>query len=167
MTVETYNPALCCNCGCTEYTVVVPGPNVPIWRCLRCGLMRQGAGKSTPKSIVSFSGGAERLSRQREEKERLQLRDFLKIMPQLESYLHGKGRLLEIGCAMGKLLFEIQKRGWEVMGIEPEQWTCERARKDYGLTVINLPFQDAEIQESSFDAVLMLHVIKHLPDPAS
>jgi 2-polyprenyl-3-methyl-5-hydroxy-6-metoxy-1,4-benzoquinol methylase len=86
-------------------------------------------------------------------------------MPQLEKFLPEKGRLLEIGCAMGTLLNEIRRRGWEVVGVEPEAWTCQIARNKYKLDVINSTFQEADLQESSFDVVLLLHVIEHLPNP--
>jgi 2-polyprenyl-3-methyl-5-hydroxy-6-metoxy-1,4-benzoquinol methylase len=163
---DSYNPAICCFCGSDEYSLVAAGPIVPLIACSKCGLMRQGFVPKTEKhSFMSYAGGEERFYKQRKDKEDAQLVDFLKIMPRLEKFLLDKGRLLEIGCAMGTLLFEIRELGWEVVGIEPEEWTCEIARNRYGLNVINATFQEAEIEEASFDVVLMLHVIEHLPDP--
>lgn len=164
--VNSYNPAMCCFCGSDQYLMVAAGPTVPVIACAECGLMRQGFSLGTNRRpFVSYTGGEERFYRQRQDKEAAQLADFLKIVPQLETLLHGKGRLLEIGCAMGSLLHEIRKLGWEVTGVEPEERTCDIARNKYGLNVINSTFEQAEIKEGSFDTVLLLHVIEHLPDP--
>jgi 2-polyprenyl-3-methyl-5-hydroxy-6-metoxy-1,4-benzoquinol methylase len=164
---DQYNPGICCYCGSDKFSIVVTGPVVPVIACAECGLMRQGFSSTAGTwSIVSYAGGKERFYRQREDKEVLQVKDYLKMLPQLEKLVPQKGHLLEIGCAMGTLLNEIRKRGWNVTGIEPEEWTCELARKNYGLRVINSTFQEAGIEDSYFDAVLMLHVIEHLPNPA-
>lgn len=163
---DQYNPAICCNCGSKRSTEVASGPVIPLVVCTECGLMRQGfsSGRQT-RPFVSYAGGKERFFQQRKDKEAAQVVDFLKIMPQLEKFLPEKGRLLEIGCAMGTLLNEIRRLGWKVVGVEPEEWTCELARNKYNLDVINSTFQEADLQESSFDVVLLLHVIEHLPNP--
>lgn len=161
-----YNAAICCNCGSDKHSMVAAGPTIPVIACTECGLMRQGFSSGVDRRpFVSYAGGEERFFQQRKDKEAAQVLDFMKIMPQLEKFMHEKGRLLEIGCAMGTLLNEIRRLGWEVSGVEPEEWTCEIARNKYGLNVINSTFQEAEIKEGSFDVVLMLHVIEHLPDP--
>jgi 2-polyprenyl-3-methyl-5-hydroxy-6-metoxy-1,4-benzoquinol methylase len=114
---------------------------------------------------MAFAGTKERFYQQRRDKEVLQVIDYLRAVRQLERFMPNPGRLLEIGCAMGTLLNEIRKRRWSVTGIEPESWTCELARTRYGLEVLNTTFQGAEIEDGSFDAVFLLHVIEHLPDP--
>lgn len=163
---EQYNPAICCNCGSERSSEVASGPVISLVVCAECGLMRQGFSSGTQtRPFVSYAGGKERFFQQRKDKEAAQVIDFLKIMPQLEKFLPEKGRLLEIGCAMGTLLNEIRKLGWKVVGIEPEAWTYKLARNKYKLDVINSTFQEAELEESSFDVVLLLHVIEHLPNP--
>ena len=166
---DHYDPAVCCFCGSDEYWLVAAGPTVPVIACRKCGLMRQGFLSGTEEqqsaSFAAYAGGEQRFYQQRQDKEAAQVADFLKIIPQLQKLLPEKGRLLEIGCAMGTLLNEIRKLGWEVSGVEPEEWTCEIARNKYGLNVISSTFQEAEIEEASFDVVLLLHVIEHLSDP--
>ncbi|MHC4461919.1 MAG: class I SAM-dependent methyltransferase [Planctomycetota bacterium] len=162
-----YNPAICCHCASEKYFLVVSGPIIPVIACAECGLMRQGFSSGTQTwSITSYAGGKDRFFQQRKDKEAVQTGDYLKIILQLEKFMAKKGHLLEIGCAMGTLLNEIRKCGWEVTGVEPEEWTCELARNKYGLNVINTTFQEADLEESSFDVVLLLHVVEHLPNPA-
>ena len=164
---ELYDPVKCCNCSSQKYSLIASGPIVPVIVCNECGLMRQGfSSDSQIRSFAYYAGGEKCFQQQRKDKETAQIRDFLKIMPQLEKFLPQKGKLLAIGCAMGTLLNEIRKLGWDVTGIEPETWTCDIARSKYGLNVINLTFQEANLDESSFDVVIMLHVIEHLPNPA-
>jgi len=162
-----YDPAICCYCGSDKYCLVVAGPAVPVIACAECGLMRQGFSQGAQGYLfVSYAGGQDRFFQQRKDKEAVQVVDFLKITLRLEELMPNKGRLLEIGCAMGTTLNEFRKLGWQVTGVEPEEWTCEIARSKYGLDVINSRFQEARLEESSFDVVLLLHVIEHLSDPA-
>jgi 2-polyprenyl-3-methyl-5-hydroxy-6-metoxy-1,4-benzoquinol methylase len=168
MVEAVYNPEMCCYCGSDTYSTVVSGPIVPIIKCAGCGLMRQGRISESARnsaSFVDYAGGEERFRRQRVEKEAAHTVDFLKISDRLEEYLPHKGRFLEIGCAMGTTLNGFRQKGWQVLGIEPEQWTCDQAKSKYGLDVICAPFEDAGLQRESFDVVLLLHVIEHLNDP--
>lgn len=163
-----YDPAACSYCGCRDYSSVVSGPTVPIIRCTKCGLMRQGWVSGNIKSsliFIDYAGGVDRFRRQKAEKETAQKGDFLRISDRLEQLLPKKGRLLEIGCAMGTTLNAFREKGWEVQGVEPEKHSAEIARSEYDLNVISVPFQEAGLPKDSFDAVLLLHVIEHVCDP--
>lgn len=131
--------------------------------------MRQGwvseAMKHSP-IFLEYAGGVERHLRQRAEKEEAQKNDFLKISDRLQEFLPSKGRLLEIGCAMGTTLNGFREKGWDVMGIEPDPWTSEIAKRKYGLNVTSAPFEEAGLAKGAFDAILLLHVIEHLSDPS-
>jgi 2-polyprenyl-3-methyl-5-hydroxy-6-metoxy-1,4-benzoquinol methylase len=164
----SYDPSFCSYCGSRAYATVVSGPTVPILECTGCGLMRQGwVSEEIKKSpiFIDYAGGMDRFKRQKAEKEAAHKGDFLRIADRLEEFLPNKGKLLEIGCAMGTTLVGFRDKGWQVMGVEPEKWTSEIARSRHGLEVINAPFQEAGLAKESFDAIILLHVIEHVCDP--
>src|SRR5207249_5228459 len=77
------------------------------------------------------------------------------------------GRLLEIGCFRGVFADRIRAAGWDVTGLEPEISGLRHAREKYGLKVVHGILPHPELEPNSFDAVVMLHVIEHMPDPAA
>jgi 2-polyprenyl-3-methyl-5-hydroxy-6-metoxy-1,4-benzoquinol methylase len=164
----SYNPTACSYCGSHAYSIVVSGPTVPIFACTNCGLMRQGwVSESVRNSPIftEYAGGVERFTRQRAEKEAAHKGDFLTISDRLDEFLPKKGRVLEIGCAMGTTLNGFREKGWQVLGVEPEKWTSDIAKMRHGLEVICAPFQEAGLPKESFDAILLLHVIEHVSNP--
>jgi SAM-dependent methyltransferase len=75
------------------------------------------------------------------------------------------GRLVEVGCATGGRLCLLQSLGWEVRGVEINERACQVARTRYGLDVFCGELWEAGLPDASVDAVVMSHVIEHLPDP--
>lgn len=75
-----------------------------------------------------------------------------------------EGKILEIGCGNGDRLALLKKLGWQTLGIEPDAKSTEIARAR-GLEIINQPFKVGLVPENSIDAILLCHVIEHLPDP--
>ena len=53
--------------------------------------------------------------------------------------------------------------GWDVQGIEPDPGAAPVAAAR-GIPVVTEPFEDAELDPASFDAVTMNHVIEHFHD---
>jgi len=165
--IDSYNPKICIQCGAEDYDVIASGPIVPVVSCSNCGLMRQGpdnCGKSA-FSLQSCAGGSERYTQQRIEKESTQLADYIKILPKLNKLRPDKGKLLEIGCSTGLLLNELRKVGWNVSGVEPDEWAFNLAKTNFKLDVTNSYFQDAGYKAEFFDVIVMLHVIEHIPNP--
>lgn len=73
------------------------------------------------------------------------------------------GTILEIGCGQGMLLAELQRRGFNVVGIEPSVSAAEEARRR-GLDVVTGYFPDVSVA-GPIDAVVLCHVLEHLPSP--
>ena len=84
-------------------------------------------------------------------------------------YLSGvhPGKLLEVGCGDGSRLARIRELGWEVVGQDVDGKAMERARANYGLTVFLGDLQNLSFEQDLFDAVIMNHVIEHVPDPVA
>lgn len=75
------------------------------------------------------------------------------------------GRLLEVGCGNGMRLAQFRARGWEVEGQEVDLRATDIARSRYGLHVDVGKVEDLPIDDATFDAVIMNHVIEHVNDP--
>lgn len=74
-------------------------------------------------------------------------------------------RVLDLGCGTGEFLKLAKDKGCEVIGIEPGQTYAEFARSEYGIDVINAPWQQADLPLGAFDVVTCQQVVEHLRDP--
>jgi 2-polyprenyl-3-methyl-5-hydroxy-6-metoxy-1,4-benzoquinol methylase len=75
------------------------------------------------------------------------------------------GRLLDYGCGGGRFLAGMHERGWEVKGYEPDVVAAQTAREVHGLDVVDGVFAPESLGEKTYDAVTLIHVIEHVPDP--
>lgn len=76
-----------------------------------------------------------------------------------------KGRLLDIGCAMGFIMDEAHQRGWQVEGLDVSGYAVEYVKTRFGHSAYHGSILDLDLPESSYDAVTMYDVIEHVPDP--
>ena len=76
-------------------------------------------------------------------------------------------RLLDVGCGNGEFLAQMRDLGWDVTGVEPDPKAAQVGRETYGLTIYSGVLENINFLPESFDAVTMVHVIEHLPDPIS
>lgn len=75
------------------------------------------------------------------------------------------GRILDIGCGAGEFLCSFAKRGWQAVGVEPGREYAEKA-SGRGIEVIEESLTDDLVKRlGTFDAVLLIHVLEHVPYP--
>lgn len=92
---------------------------------------------------------------------------YRRAVDELWPLLAPPARVLDLGCATGDLLQTVRERGNpNVLGIEPSPHAAAVAHDRYGLDVRTGQLADAAIPGASLDAVLMSHVIEHLPSPS-
>ena len=76
------------------------------------------------------------------------------------------GRLLEVGCGNGRQLERLAHAGWKVEGLDFDERAAQTARR-LGLEVKVGDLASARYPDASFDAVILSHVIEHVPDPVA
>ena len=90
---------------------------------------------------------------------------FARYLQLLERYAT-KGRILDVGCAMGSLLEVARARGWEARGVEVSEYSGGQARGLLGEDAIHIgALDDVPFALTQFQAVTMTDVLEHLPDP--
>lgn len=144
-----------------------------IVKCRQCGLMYASPRAKLPDQDEikdydpEFTKRARETSRDRYEKEELQVRDYRDTRAFLNKAYPDRGRLIEIGCGMGFLLAQFRKDGWQVEGIEPNKGFCQFIEEYHGINARPTILEEAKLADASVDVVIMLHVIEHVPDPLS
>lgn len=87
------------------------------------------------------------------------------VLGQIERLVGPRRRLLEVGCAFGHFLERARARGYDVHGVEVSPAVEQAARS--GLTVFRMPLEQIPVADGSYDAIVLLDVIEHLPDPVA
>jgi 2-polyprenyl-3-methyl-5-hydroxy-6-metoxy-1,4-benzoquinol methylase len=76
------------------------------------------------------------------------------------------GRLLDVGCANGDFLHEMQDfPGWKLHGVEISTYASEMARVGYALDVFNGSLEEARYPDETFDVITLWEVLEHLENP--
>jgi len=143
----------------TQEIVIIPERIV---KCLKCGLIY-----ANPRMTESFvSGKYKNMIDEDYIKEEVGRRKTARrILRRIQKYTKGKGSLLEIGCAVGFLLDEAQKDGWQVQGVDVSQWAVDYAKEKFGLNVLLGNLKEVGLPQGHFDAIILSDTIEHINFP--
>lgn len=76
------------------------------------------------------------------------------------------GRVLDVGCGVGRIPALMRDRGLDAVGLEPYGHARDLALERYGdLEIVCEVLQEAALPEASFDAVTFFDVLEHVHDP--
>ena len=165
-----------CNSDSTERVMSIDGYNIV--KCKECGLVyvnprlkeknlhaiyKKGYFKNSAFNVVksTFYGYGKYL--EEEEYIKATFNERLKIINKYSK----KGRLLDIGCALGFFLEIARDDGWDVQGLEIIDYAYKYAINKLNLPVMNKTLEEAKFKSNSFDVVTLFDVIEHLPNPNS
>lgn len=164
--------ACCNNCTTSGFRILYPAGRAQkhqIVQCVQCGLMY--AFPLEQDNLIGYSVATSASSTLNESSPEVQralnkLPDFETIEESLTGLLPSKGYVVEVGAYSGVLLKLFNARGWKTMGIEPDGRAVEFACREYKLDVRNGTLLSLPLDPATADAVVMLHVIEHLDNPA-
>lgn len=74
-------------------------------------------------------------------------------------------RILDIGCATGRLLSYFKQAGWETAGAELCRESAEYGNKIYNVNIRPAPLETAGFPDHHFSVVHASHLIEHVDDP--
>lgn len=167
--------SIACNlCGADDYRIRFEAgraQSARIVECRSCGLLYSNPRTHPPDYVRLRQADPDAVEPvvyrlDRATKERLQVRDYAGTRARLAARFPQRGRLLEVGAGYGYLLDAMRRDGWRVEGLDPCVAFNRFARKMLDLEVLPHILPEADFPEASFDVVLMMHVIEHVPDPA-
>ena len=77
----------------------------------------------------------------------------------------GDSRILDVGCASGRLLANLRERGFaNVMGLDPSPACAAAAKRLYGIEVRAMTLDALARTGERFDVVILVGVLEHLRD---
>ncbi len=86
------------------------------------------------------------------------LRTFLR-------YVMPPGKVIELGGAHGGFTAMLGWAGFDAQGLELSPWVVEFACRTFGVPMLQGPIEDQAIAPGSIDAIALMDVLEHLPDP--
>jgi SAM-dependent methyltransferase len=75
-------------------------------------------------------------------------------------------RVLELGCASGAFVGLLTAAGYEATGLDLSPAVTAFARETFEVETVTGPLEDQPGEPGRFDAIVLMDVIEHLPDPA-
>lgn len=83
----------------------------------------------------------------------------------LGGYWKPQGKLLDIGCGVGKFDGQLKALGWQVVGIDFSLRACSNARSQFQIMTLCADGTFLPLKEGAFSVIVMRHVLEHLPSP--
>lgn len=165
--------ARCNNCGSSSQRELYAAGRAQTHRIVQCGACGLMYAHPLPASNLDCylvpADPAQPLGDDSAEvrRGRDKLPDYLAIEPVLAGLLPARGQVIEVGAYSGLLLEHFRRAGWAVLGIEPDGRGVDYARRRFGIDMRHGTLDSVVLPAGAAQAVLMLHVIEHLDDPAA
>ncbi len=83
----------------------------------------------------------------------------------IRRFAHSPGRMLDLGCGDGTVLWLARRDGWEVEGVELYPEHAAMVQRAHGFPVTASDLDGYRGRPAAWDVVVLTHVLEHLPDP--
>ncbi len=139
-----------------------------LYKCLDCGMVSLYEKPNSSSAVYDaeyFSGGSRGFGYVNYDEDKEPMRDgFKKYLKIIEKSLRGKGKLFDVGAATGFFMSLAKDAGFDVSGVELSSFAAGKAR-DKGFDVKTGMLKDVVFDSGTYDAVTLLDVVEHMPDP--
>ncbi len=150
-----------------DYEYDIKSAKHSIVRCDHCGLIMlypiptvNQLLKYYPNDYTNY--GEEQSSLLRHILEKMYSESQIKLV---KSLIGNTGKILDVGCATGKLIGLLEKNGeWKCYGIEFKNETAEIGRRA-GRKIFTGTLENLNLDSASYDLVILNHMIEHAPEP--
>ena len=158
----------CALCGGRDGTSLFRVDDSLMVRCDRCDLVREATRPAKTDSVYdadyysteSAKGGYANYVLDAE----INRITFTERLHAIERRLGRKGRLLDVGCALGDFVEVARDLGWDAEGIEISAYAAAQAQAR-GLRVHTGTLEEVDLPQRSYDVVTLYDVVEHLTDP--
>lgn len=89
------------------------------------------------------------------------------FLRELDAHAPTRGKLLDIGCAIGLFLAAARLDGWQVLGNELSPFASQYALEKFRIDVIAGKAETLDLPPRSFDAVTLWETIEHVQSPSA
>ncbi|MDI6804953.1 MAG: class I SAM-dependent methyltransferase [Bacteroidota bacterium] len=97
--------------------------------------------------------------------ENIRLCDYQTITQYFIKYLQKNGTILESGCGLGRWVFYLKRRGYNVTGIDLASTAVESAKKfDPSIPILKDDVLNSSFSSNYFDSVISLGVVEHFEE---
>lgn len=129
------------------------------WQCANCGYE-----KSDFEPAINNIFAHEKIDELQREKglRALRMKNYGKLLDAIEKIQPASGQLLDVGCAHGWFLVAANERGYDTLGIEPDQQFIAIA--PHGISIRQGFFPEILEETAKFDVIVFNDVLEHMPD---
>jgi 2-polyprenyl-3-methyl-5-hydroxy-6-metoxy-1,4-benzoquinol methylase len=158
-----------CHCGGQSFETreLFNFASCQVVRCQQCGQLRTYPEPSAESLEEVYSQSTEKYSVAVAEDANRQATFsvfFEDILDRLERVRSERGKLLDIGCNLGDLIFAAKRRGWDAEGLDINKPNVEYIRSK-GFVAYDDFLENLHLPENSYDAVVANQVLEHVPEP--
>jgi SAM-dependent methyltransferase len=142
--LDSYDVVVCKVCG-FGYADNIPGQEVfdNYYQDMSKYEYQEHSGQESPQDLVRFQA----------------------VVDILLPFLAPQSKVLEIGCATGKMLSLLKQKGdFEVTGVDPSPVCADTAKRLHDISVYNYNLWNLPIPEQKFDCVILSAVLEHIRD---
>jgi len=166
----------CALCGSAQYRNVVDLGWRRILRCAGCALVRADPLPSPEEKLRAETYDYDQdeacpevqdlfANYHRDYVEDPIIRRMRQHLQDLETAVGAPGSLLDVGAATGIFMHLARERGWTPTGVELCAERAAEAVREFDLAIVVGPFEQQTFDGHHFDAISMLDVVEHVPDP--